>query len=245
MSFALAGHVALVTGAGRGIGRAIAARLAVEGCSVGLLARTGAELDSAAEALAAAGARTCTVVADVTSAADLEQAQARVRDALGPVSILINNAGYAPPRTPLTRAPAAEWDRVLATCLQGPIRLSRMLLPDMIAAGGGAIVNIGSIAARQAHAGEAVYAAAKAGLAAFTHALFAEVREHGIRVAIVVPGNVDTALIPDNRRIDRSRFLQPHDVADVVLRVLTAPPHACAIEVVVQPQRDPRSTAHA
>jgi short-subunit dehydrogenase len=117
--------------------------------------------------------------------------------------------------------------------------LSRLLLPEMLAHRRGAIVNVASIAARTARAGEAAYAAAKAGLVAFTHALFAEVRDSGIKVVAVCPGYVDTAFIPPNRRIDRSKFLHPEDVAGAIFQVLTCAPRACPTEVIVEPQFDP------
>jgi 3-oxoacyl-[acyl-carrier protein] reductase len=239
MSAELANQTALITGAGRGIGRATALRLAQAGCALALVARTASELDTVAADAARIGVRALVVPADVTDDAQLESVLQRVRRELGSISILINNAGSAPPRTQLTKATIAEWDRVLATCLRAPIVLSRLLLPDMLTQQRGAIVNVASVAARLARPGEAVYSAAKAGLIAFTHALFAEVRNSGIKVAAICPGYVDTALLPPNRRVDRSKLLSPEDVAETIFQVLTCGPRACPTEVIVEPQFDP------
>ena len=117
--------------------------------------------------------------------------------------------------------------------------LTHLLLPDMLAHRSGAIVNIASTAARAARAGEAAYAAAKAGLLAFSRALFAEVRDNGVKVVAVCPGYVDTDFIPPNRRVDRSKFLQPDDVAEAIVHVIATAPHACPTDVVLEPQFNP------
>jgi NAD(P)-dependent dehydrogenase (short-subunit alcohol dehydrogenase family) len=135
----------------------------------------------------------------------------------------------------------ADWDRTLATCLRAPMVLTRLVLPDMLAHGRGAIVNIASIAGKKGRGGEAAYAAAKFGLLGFTQSLFDEVRDHGIKVVAICPGLVDTDLIPPNKRVDRSKFLPPADIAQVVHDVITAPPSACATEIVLEPQFDPEA----
>jgi short-subunit dehydrogenase len=235
----LRSNVALITGAGRGIGRATALRLARAGCDLVLVARTRAELEAVAAEAAASGVRTLVLPADITEDTQVESALQRAVVQLGTISILINNAGCAPPRTRVGKAAVAQWDRVLATCLRAPMVLSRLLLPDMLVHRRGAIINIGSIAARALRPGEAAYAAAKAGLVAFTRALFAEVRGSGIKVAVICPGYVDTDLVPPNRRVDRSKFLQPEDVAEAIFHVLTSDPRACPAEVILEPQFDP------
>lgn len=239
MSAELTSEIALITGAGRGIGRATALRLARAGCDVALVARTRAELESVAAQAAAAGRRALVLPADVTDDAQLAALVEKIARELGGVSILVNNAAAAPPRTAFSKSSMHEWDRVLATCLRAPLALTRLLLPDMFARRRGAIINLASIAARTERAGEAVYAAAKAGLVAFTHALFAEVRNSGVKVVAVCPGYVDTTLVPPNRRVDRSKFLQPEDVAEAIFQILTSAPRACPTEVILEPQLDP------
>jgi len=237
----LTDQIALITGAGRGIGRATALRLARAGCSVALVARTQPDLEAVAHEIAPSGVRTLVLPADVTDDAQVESLLQRALVELGSVSILINNAGVAPPRRVHGKLAVAEWDRTLATCLRAPMLLSQLLLPDMLVHKRGAIINIASVAARVARSGEAAYAAAKAGLLAFSHALFAEVRNSGIKVVAVCPGYVDTGFVPPNRRVDRSKFLRPEDVAETILQVLTAPSNACPTEVIVEPQFDPES----
>jgi 3-oxoacyl-[acyl-carrier protein] reductase len=239
VSVDLGNNIALITGAGRGIGRATALRLAQAGCDLALVARTQGELEAVAAEAAPSGVRTLVLPADVTDDAQVESSLQRAVVQLGTISILVNNAGYAPPRTRVGKAAVAEWDRVLATCLRAPMVLSRLLLPNMLVHKRGAIINIGSVAARTPRPGEAAYAAAKAGLVAFTHTLFSEVRGSGIKVAVVCPGYVATDLVPANRRVDRVRFLQPEDVAEAIFQVLTSEPRACPTEVLLEPQFDP------
>ena len=236
-------QVALVTGAGRGIGRAIAVRLAQAGCQVAALARTETDL---ADTIAAAQANphsapVLALPADVTRDSDLEAAARLIIERLGRITILVNNAGFAPPRSTVLKTSLTDWDRTLATCLRAPMVLVRLVLPDMLAHGRGTIVNIASIAGKQGRAGEAAYAAAKFGLLGFTQSLFAEVRDHGIKVAAICPGLVDTELIPPNKRVDRAKFLQPADIADVVLDIVTSPLRACPTEIVLEPQYDPEA----
>jgi 3-oxoacyl-[acyl-carrier protein] reductase len=234
-------QVALVTGAGRGIGRAIALRLAGAGCRVAALSRTAADVEElAAEAAAEPHhGEVLPVPADVTHDVELEAAVRLIIERLGRVTILVNNAGFAPPRSTVVKTALADWDRTLATCLRAPMVLSRLVLPDMLAHGHGVIVNIASIAGKRGRAGEAAYAASKFGLLGFTQSLFDEVRGHGIKVTAICPGLVDTDLIPPNRRVDRAKFLQPADIADAVLHVVSMPVRACPTEIVLEPQHDP------
>lgn len=233
---------ALVSGAGRGIGRAIALRLSAAGCRVAALGRTAATLEETARAAeAAGGAPVLPVAVDITRDEDLEAALRIVIERLGRITVLVNNAGFAPPRASVLKTPLADWDRTLDTCLRAPMVLTRLVLPDMLAHGRGAIVNIASVAGKRGRAGEAAYAAAKFGLLGFTQSLFAEVRGHGIKVAAICPGLVDTDLIPPNARVDRGKFLQTSDVADAVFDVLVRPLRACPTEIVLEPQYDPEA----
>ena len=233
-------EVAIVTGAGRGIGRAIAVRLAAAGCRVAAVARTESELNETVEQAVAAGADDMLAVrADVTHDAEMEQAVRMIMERLGRIAILVNNAGFAPPRASVLKTSLADWDLTLDTCLRAPMVLTRLVLPDMLAHGGGAVVNIASVAGKRGRPGEAAYAAAKFGLLGFTQSLYEEVRNCGIKVAAVCPGFVDTDLIPPNKQVDRAKFLQPDDVADAVLQIVTSPIRACPLEIVIEPQFDP------
>ena len=239
MSTSPAHKIALVTGAGRGIGRVTALRLAQAGYDLALVARTQVEIDAVAEEARAIGVRAVAFPGDVTDDAQMEALLQHVVVQLGSISVLVNNAGVAPPRAHHGKTAVAEWDRMLATCLRAPMVLSRLLLPDMLVHQRGAIINIASAYTRGPRAGEAAYVAAKAGLIAFTRALFAEVRNSGIKVVAVCPGYVDTAFVPPNRRVDRARFLRPDDVAETIAYTLALPVHACPTEVVIEPQYDP------
>jgi NAD(P)-dependent dehydrogenase (short-subunit alcohol dehydrogenase family) len=231
--------VAIVTGAGRGIGRAIALALAREGYSLCLVARTREELEETRRLCGLPVERALIVLIDL---ADEESAEAVVEttlDLFGRLDVLVNNAGWAPPRVALAKMRTWDADRILAVNLRAPIALTRMAAISMAERGHGAIINIASVAARNLAAGEAVYAAAKAGLIAFTHAAFAELGDSGVKVSVIVPGLVDTTLIPNNKRLDRELMLAPEDVADAVLNIIKTPARVCPVELVLHPQRRP------
>lgn len=236
MSTAPSDQVALVTGGGRGIGRAIALRLALHGFRVAALSRTASELQATVAAVDAGSTPILPVVADVTRDADLAYALDVVHAQLGTVSVLVNNAGFATPRREITQSTPDDWDRTIATCLRAPMMLTRLVLPTMLSNGRGTIINIASIAAKRGRAGEAAYAAAKFGVLGFTQSLYEEVHQRGIKVSAICPGFVDTALIPRNAKVDRSRFLKPEDVAEVVYQVVTSPLHVCPREITIEPQ---------
>ncbi len=228
----LTGEVGLVTGAGRGIGRALALRLAREGVALALVARTETELRAVAGEIAASGGQALAAVGDVSDDNFLRTALARVREALGAITVLVNNAGWGPPRTPLARTDAADIEQMLRTNLRAPIFLARALLPDMQVRRRGWILNVCSAYALDPHPGEAVYAATKAGLLSFSRALARECAAAGIRVAALCPGYVDTALIPHRRGLDRSRLLRPDEVADAAMGFFLGTATSEAIEVL-------------
>lgn len=231
--------VALVTGAGRGIGRAIALALAREGFSLCIAARTREELDETRRLSGLPPERALIVLIDLAHDESCEALFETTLDCFGRIDLLVNNAGGAPPRTSLLKMSPADRDRIIALNLRAPIALSQMAAAAMAERGAGAILSVASVAARTMPAGEAVYAAAKAGLVAFTHAAFAELGDRGIKLSVIVPGLVDTALIPQNKRLDRALMLSPEDVAATVLEIVKSPVRVCPVEVVLQPQRRP------
>ena len=230
----LDGKAALVTGAGRGIGRAIAIALAKSGCLVHLTARSVAQLVAVQEEIRAVKGKSVAIQADLTRDDDLE----RLVQSCGPVEFLINNAGWGK-RASVVRAKIEDWDQTLRLNLRAPMMLAQKLLPAMIANGNGAIINIGSVSGKSGEANGAAYSASKFGLIGFTQSLFEEVREYNIKVSVILPGFVDTPMIPPVKHLDRSKMIQAEDVAQTVLYVLNAPATACPVEITTRPQRAP------
>jgi 3-oxoacyl-[acyl-carrier protein] reductase len=235
----LIGSIVLITGASRGIGRAIATRLARAGAKTVLAARTIDALAVAAEEIRSCGQETLVVPTDVTDDQQLEMLVAAAQARFGSIDILVNNAGGGPPRTPIHKARLTDWDWTLRVNLWATMKLTQLVLPSMLERRSGAVINICSHAGLHGKAGEAAYAAAKFGVRGFTQALFEEVREHGVKVSAIFPGYVDTALIPPNRRVDREKMLRPEDVAEVVYEVATSSGRCCPLELVLHPQHDP------
>ena len=238
MTNSFAKKVALVTGAGRGIGAAVAQRLAASGCRVILTARTSDQLDRVRQQIEAGGGAALSIVADLTRDEEVERLVQQAQTSWGAVDFLINNAGWGK-RASVVRANVADWDQTLRLNLRAPMLLAKLLLPAMIEKGAGAVINIGSVSGKSGEANGAAYSASKFGLIGFTQSLYEEVREHGIKVAVILPGFVDTPLIPPNRQLDRSKMIQADDVAQAVHYVLTSPPTCCPVEITIRPQRTP------
>jgi 3-oxoacyl-[acyl-carrier protein] reductase len=230
----LAGKVALITGAGRGIGRAIAIALAKAGCEVCITARSIDQLVAVQKEIYAVKGKAIPIQADLTRDEDVES----LVQACGPVDFLINNAGWGK-RAPVTRAKIEDWDQTLRLNLRAPMILAQKLLPAMIEKSSGAVINIGSVSGKSGEANGAAYSASKFGLIGFTQSLFEEVREHKIKVTVILPGFVDTPMIPPVKHLDRTKMIQPDDVAQAVLYVLNAPATACPVEITIRPQRTP------
>ena len=187
----LEGKCALVTGAGSGIGRAVAERLAQEGARV---AASDLVRDDAAATAASIGGDAIAVELDVTDDASIRDAVAAVVDRLGPIEILVNNAGWDRVE-PFVQSAPETWDRVLAINLRGPIGVTRAVLDGMIERRQGRIVNVASDAGRVGSTGEAVYSGAKAGIMGFARTVAREVAAFGINVNTVCPGPTNTPLL--------------------------------------------------
>jgi short-subunit dehydrogenase len=234
----LDGKVALITGAGRGIGKSLALTLAQSGCRVILTARSVSQLEEVQREVERRGGAAVAIPGDLTRDEDIEKLVARSQQAFGAVDILINNAGWGK-RAPVVRASIADWDQTFRLNLRAPMILAQRLLPAMIQKGEGAVINIGSVSGKSGEANGAAYSASKFGLIGFTQSLYEEVREHGIKVSVILPGFVDTPLIPPNRQLDRSKMIQADDIAQTVLYVLTSPATACPVEITIRPQQSP------
>lgn len=189
----LAGKVALVTGAGGAIGRAIATRLAAEGCAVGVADIDEAAAQATAGEIAAASGKAAVACFDIADYAAAERGVAAVEAALGPVDVLVNNAGWERFGVFLETEPDL-WDRIIAVNLRGPINLHHLVLKGMAARGGGRVVNIASDAGRVGSSGEAVYSACKGGIIAFTKTMAREMARQGVLLNAVCPGPTDTPM---------------------------------------------------
>jgi 3-oxoacyl-[acyl-carrier protein] reductase len=230
--------VALVTGAGRGIGKAVSCSLAKAGCRVVLAARTREQIEAVQKEILSQGGDALAVPADLTVDEDIQRLVEESQVKWGAVDILINNAGWGK-RAPVVSASLTDWDQTFRLNLRAPMVLAKALLPSMIVKREGAVINIGSVSGKTGEANGAAYSASKFGLIGFTQSLYEEVREHGIKVAVILPGFVDTPLIPPNRQLDRSRMIQADDIARTILFVLTSPATCCPVEITVRPQKTP------
>jgi NAD(P)-dependent dehydrogenase (short-subunit alcohol dehydrogenase family) len=186
----LTGKVSIVTGGGRGIGRAIALRFAREGSAVLVAARTQAQVDSAAAELKSHGHKAEAIAADVSQEAGCQSIVEAARKHFGRIDVLVNNAGILGPVKPVEEISPREWDEVIAVNLRGPFLLSRLVLPEMYQRGSGVLVNISSVAAKGAFQWNGPYAGSKAGLVGLTRTLAAEAARKGVRVNAICPGPV-------------------------------------------------------
>ena len=224
----LHGKTAMVTGAGRGIGAAIADALASSGAAVAVCDLDGESAAKAAAGLAGRhGGRAVGLPVDIADSAAVRAAAARVASELGPVDILVNNAGIDVIEL-FVDSSEETWDRIIAVNLRGTITVTRAVLDGMIERGSGRIIHIASDAGRVGSSGEVVYSATKGGIIAFGKALAREVARHGITVNSVCPGPTDTALLGQvaaysqklrdglERAIPLRRVGQPADIAGAV-----------------------------
>ena len=139
----------------------------------------------------------------------------------------------------MIKAKIEDWDQTFRVNMRAPMILSKLVLPTLMEKREGAIVNVSSIAGKTGEANVAAYAATKFGLVGFSESLYEEVRAYGIKVAVILPGFVDTPLIPPTAKLERSKMIRPEDVAEAVLFVLTSRATCCPVEIIVRPQKSP------
>jgi 3-oxoacyl-[acyl-carrier protein] reductase len=234
----LSGQVAVVTGAGRGIGAAIARKLAALGATVVLCGRTLKLLEATAVSISANGGQAQALACDITDLGSVQALAAAVQSNFGRIDILINNAGVGSFAAPLHEMTPEAWEKILNTNLRGVFFCVRSFAPLMMKARTGHIVNISSLAGKNALPNGAAYAASKWGLNGLSYSIAEELREHGIRVSVVCPGSVDTELSPHTGK-DPNKMLKPDDVAHVVAMLVTQAPQSFASEVLLRPAQKP------
>jgi 3-oxoacyl-[acyl-carrier protein] reductase len=232
---ALKDNIAVVTGAGRGIGKAIALSLANEGADVALCSRTKSELDAVAHEIEKMGRTSLAVKADVSQENDVESFISATLKKFGRIDVLINNAGlgYFANVKDLS---VKEFDEMWAINMRGVFLCSKAVIPTMIQQKSGDIVNIASLAGRNAFVGGAGYSATKWALIGFSRTLMLEVREHNVRVITVCPGSVDTSFGPKEMRKNSPEWMPTaDDVAHVVVNALKMPRHVMVSEIDMRP----------
>ncbi|QHT70066.1 3-ketoacyl-ACP reductase [Rhodocytophaga rosea] len=217
----LKGKTALITGAGKGIGRAIALALAGEGVHTGLLARTATDLEKLATEIQGLGVKTSVATADIADMEAVNAAVAQVQKDLGPIDILVNNAGIAAFGGFLQLEPA-QWEQIVKVNVFGVYYITRAVLPQMIERKTGDIINISSTAGQRGSAQTSAYSASKFALIGLSESLMQEVRKHNIRVTSLTPSTVATELATSLKLTDGNpeKVMQPEDFAELIIAQL-------------------------
>jgi 3-oxoacyl-[acyl-carrier protein] reductase len=226
MAQSLKGKVAFVTGAGRGIGKAVAIALANEGVNIGLLARTEATLKEVVSEVEGLGVQAAYAAVDISSQEEVEQAIKKITGELGTADILINNAGIGKFETLLEMDPQ-EWKRIIDVNLMAPYYVTKAVLPQLIEKNGGDIINISSTNGLSGAATSSAYSASKFGVIGLTESLAQEVRRNNIRVTALTPSTVATELAVKTNLIAENndeKYMQPEDIAEFIVAQLKLHP---------------------
>ncbi len=233
----LKGLTAIVTGASKGIGRAIALTLSTHGVNVVLAARSADMLAGIQKQISNSGGSSIAIPTDVTSESSVQNLINETIVKFGTVDILINNAGVGK-FSNVVDMKTEEYDRMMDVNLKGVFLCSRAVLPAMIKQQKGEIINIASLAGKNSFAGGSVYSASKWGLIGFARSLMLEVRDHNIRVVTISPGSVNTHFA--DKETNEPQIIQPQDVADTVLFALNMPSRVNVSEIDIRPAKKPR-----
>ncbi|MBZ5664996.1 MAG: SDR family NAD(P)-dependent oxidoreductase [Acidobacteriia bacterium] len=234
----LDGQVAVITGAGRGIGRAIALKLAELGARTVLCGRSREALEETAVAIKDAGGKTSAIQCDVTDVRSVESLAEQVEQTFHRLDILVNNAGIGGAVGPLHQLSPDHWDQVMNTNLRGVYYCIRGLAPLMIKARSGHIINISSLAGKNPLPNGAAYAASKWGLNGLSYSVAEELRAHNIRVSVICPGSVHTEFSAHPGK-NAEKMLQASDVAHAVAMLVTQAPQSFASEILLRPTQKP------
>ena len=231
------GLVAFITGASRGIGRAIAKALAKEGCHVALAARNAELLEETARLCRSYGVEVLTFPFEITDTHALQQAIESCVHQLGSLNILINNAGIHVNGS-VRDASLEQWDHLLDVNLKSVIHATHYALPYLEQSSQGSLIYISSTAGKVNFPEESIYCASKHGLMSFVGSIFEEVRQKNIKVCAICPGFVNTEMA-QGRHLDPMKMIQPEDVAHTVVFVLKFPQTGCPTEITIRPQHSP------
>lgn len=233
----LDGKVALITGSSRGIGLAIARSLGRLGAKLSLCSRNADKLERAAAEIRSEGVNAVTTAADVTRSSDIGMLVQKTEESLGAIDVLVNNAGIGY-FGPFQGASESDWDGVLDTNLKAVFLLSKAVAPGMIERRTGHIINIASLAGKNAFAGGGIYCASKWGLLGLTECMAEDLRQYGIRVSAICPGSVATDFSPHAGK-DARKMLQPEDIAHAVEAIVTQAPQSFISEILLRPTQKP------
>jgi 3-oxoacyl-[acyl-carrier protein] reductase len=235
----LSGSVAVVTGGGRGIGHAIVNKLALMKATIVFTGRDEARVQQVARELTSRGYRAEGVPCDVTDLAGVEALGEHLRKSYGRVDILVNNAGIGGPPGLLHELPPDDWEAIFNTNLRGVYYVMRAVVPLMIAAGAGHIINISSLAGKNPLPRGAAYSASKWALNGLSYGVAEELRSQNIRVSVICPGSVDTDFSPRRHGKDTQKMLKPEDVAHAVAMLVAQGPQSFISEVLIRPTQKP------
>jgi NAD(P)-dependent dehydrogenase (short-subunit alcohol dehydrogenase family) len=238
MTDTLNGKTALITGGGRGIGAAIALKLASLGATTIVCGRTLARLQHTAGQIRSAGGQGEAIACDVAAWNSVAALAERVQKTFGRLDILVNNAGIGMFGGPLHTMPTEKWDATFNTNLRGVFYTIRAFAAMMISGGAGDIINISSLAGKNALPNGAAYSASKWGLNGLTYSIAEELREHNIRVSLICPGSTHTEFSPHEGK-SPDKMLIPEDVAHAVEMLVTQRPQSFISEVLLRPARKP------
>ncbi len=233
----LSGKVALITGASRGIGFAIAQSLAALGATVSICARDSKRLQEAAAKLRQKKYAVLAAPADVTRPSEIATLVQKTEETLGPIDILVNNAGIGY-FGPIQDASESNWDSVLDTNLKSVFLMTKAVSAGMIDRRTGHIINIASLAGKNAFKNGAIYCASKWGLMGLTECAAEDLRGFGIRVSAICPGTVNTAFSPHSGK-DTDKMLQSDDIAHAVTMIVTQAPQSFISEILLRPTQKP------